>query len=93
MPPINPDSNMIFVDFLTHYKFIDSQSQMAFDNYYRNFKAHNTRDSHQDFNVEFKIDGLVQKKTFYVGELDSDLYTKYYCWGCLGCLLPYSCWV
>lgn len=53
----------------------------------------NTRDTHQDFSVVFKVDGMVEKRTYYVGELDHDYYKCFYGCGCLGCLLPFSCWM
>ena len=69
MNRVQADTNIIFVEFLAKFKFLDPQSQMRFDQFQNNFRARNTRDTHQDFTMQFKINGMVERRSYYVGEL------------------------
>jgi hypothetical protein len=93
MDRVQAQTNMIFVEYLAKFKFLDPQSQMRFDQFQQNFRARNTRDTHQDFTMVFKINGMVDKRTYYVGELEHDYYCCFNGCGFIGCLLPYSCWM
>jgi hypothetical protein len=57
------------------------------------FKARNTFDTHQSFNMTYNIPGLVEKMAFYVGDLSCNYNSWYYIFAIIGLIWPYSLWV
>jgi hypothetical protein len=81
------------IHFFLNYRFKDEASRGRFEGIYANFKRRNTFDTHQDFTMGYKLEGMVERKAFFVGELDCDLNSWFYVCGMVGCLCPYSYWV
>jgi hypothetical protein len=66
---------------------------MNFNGFYDSFKRRHTRDVHQDFSYNFVVPGLVQRKTYFIGELNCKYKVWYYILGIVGFLWLYSIWV
>lgn len=53
----------------------------------------NTRDAHQDFTMKYEVPGLVERKSFYVGNRGCDFNAWFYVFTAIGLIWPYSLWV
>lgn len=90
---IRAEKNIVFIHFFIRHKFSNYQSQANFENFFMGFKMRHTRDSHQDFTFGYQLPGLVERKAFFVGEMECNMKSWYYTCGLLGLLWPYSLWV
>ena len=90
---IRAETSVVFIRFAINYKFADALSQKNFDFCYADFKVRNCSDVHQDFSFKYEVPGLIERKAFYVGELQCDFSTWFWCCGMLCLLWPYSLWV
>jgi hypothetical protein len=84
---------VVFIRFAVHYKFSDNLSEEKFNNFFRSFKIRHTFDTYQTFTYKYEVPGLVERKAFYVGDLECEFGGWYYLCGMIGCLWPYSMWV
>ena len=90
---IRSDKNIVFIHFIVNYKFSNDYSRNKIDELYYAFKCANTRDTYQNFNMLYNIPNLVEKMTFYVGDLGCNYNCWYYAFTIFGLLWPYSIWV
>ncbi len=84
---------MVFIHFIVNHRFGDQISQANFNSFDQGFRMRHTFDTHQSFSNGFQVEGLVERQTFYLGELGCNLKGWYYALGLLGLLWPYSLWV
>jgi hypothetical protein len=87
---IRAEAAMVFIHFQVRHRFADFQSQNNFNSFFMGFKMRHTRDSHQDFSYGYKINGLVERKTFFVEEMSCNYKMWFYLCGIVGLLWPYS---
>lgn len=90
---INSETNIVFIHFIVNYKFSNDYSRNKVDELFYNFKHVNYRDEHQRFNLHYNIPNLVEKMSFYVGELGCNYNCWYYVFTIFGLIYPYSLWV
>ena len=48
---------------------------------------------HQEFNFGYSVPSLVERKAFYVGDLEVNFKLWFYVLGALGLVWPYCLWV
>lgn len=90
---IRAEKNIVFMHFLVNYRFTDEYSRQRLDELFYIFKSANTRDAYQDFHMSYDVPGLIEKMTFYVGDLDCNYNCWFYFFTIIGLLWPYSVWV
>ena len=90
---IRAQANIVFIHFLIAYRFDSLSSSRNYEMRWANFKTRNTFDTYQDFSSKYEVPGLVERKAFFVGELNCSYELWYYIFGMLGMLWPYSLWV
>ena len=80
------------LQFIIGYRFVDTHSNNNFNYAYSNFRSRNTRDSLQNFSMNYEVPGLIERKAFYVGKLDYNYKAYLIFFGLIGLLWPYSLW-
>lgn len=53
----------------------------------------NRRDAYQNYTSDYEIPGLVERQTFFVGQLNCKYLNWFLIFGLLGLVWPYSLWV
>jgi hypothetical protein len=60
---------------------------------YESFRRRNNFDTYQDYTMGYSLPGLIERQSFYVGDLECDYGTWMYLFGLIGLIWPYSLWV
>lgn len=90
---IRSDKNIVFIHFIINYRFVNDYSRNKIDELFHNFKYANTYDVFQNFHMNYNIPSLIEKMTFYVGDLGCNYNCWYYVFTIIGLLWPYSLWI
>jgi hypothetical protein len=90
---IRAQKSIVFIEFLVNYRFKTDQCRMRLDQLYHRFQMLNKRDQFQNYSMLYEIPGLVEKQSFYVGELNCKYLQWFFLFGAVGLVWPYSLWV
>ena len=83
-------TNIIFIHFITSYRFKDEGSRYYFEKQWEYFRNRNHRDIHQDYSYTYVMPGLKERMTFYIGDEPEKYRCRLIVASIFGCIWPVS---